>query len=260
MLVHELETQISGASTIRLFLDYDGTLANFSSSPDTVLPDQNLVDLLIRLTKTNGTLPAIISGRKLAHLQKLIPVPEILLGGTYGIELKFPDGRILERAPYIQVRDSLTHLLPQWQELLGNEPSLFLEDKGWALAIHNRQPESQTNHIKIQRAKALAYAIASTSKILRVSGSDEFLEILPVSATKKETFKFILQNYLPTDVLPISIGDDANDEEAFTVIREYKGITIRVSAKDERTHATLRLKSPSQVREWLNWLIALRQH
>ena len=41
--------RVMDADKLRLFLDYDGTLADFAPTPDEVYPDPELIDLLNRL-------------------------------------------------------------------------------------------------------------------------------------------------------------------------------------------------------------------
>ena len=75
------------AETLRLFLDYDGTLDEFAPTPDIVLPNREVISILEQLVGAKGILPAVISGRRLAHIQKLLPVEGLLIAGTYGLEI-----------------------------------------------------------------------------------------------------------------------------------------------------------------------------
>ena len=85
-----LTRRTTSARNIRLFLDYDGTLAEFADSPDTILPDPALIKLMEQLVAADGILPAVISGRRLSHIRQLLPVAGLLLGGTYGVEMQLP--------------------------------------------------------------------------------------------------------------------------------------------------------------------------
>lgn len=80
-----VNTQIAKANQVWLFLDYDGTLADFAPTPDHVEPNPEIALLLTRLNDHPRIRVTVISGRRLSHIQKLIPVPGILLAGTYGI-------------------------------------------------------------------------------------------------------------------------------------------------------------------------------
>ncbi|MGD8598942.1 MAG: trehalose-phosphatase, partial [Anaerolineae bacterium] len=115
---------------LRLFLDYDGTLADFAPTPEHVEPDPELLELLSQLAQRPYLRVAVVSGRRLKHIQQLVPTPGILLAGTYGIELQLPDGERLDRLDYGAIRPILDALKPQWAALLDGRDGFFLEDKG----------------------------------------------------------------------------------------------------------------------------------
>ena len=71
----DLEQRLARTERLWLFLDYDGTLADFAPTPDHVLPDPELVDLLATLARHPRIRIAVVSGRRLSHVQKLVPVP-----------------------------------------------------------------------------------------------------------------------------------------------------------------------------------------
>lgn len=77
---------------VQLFLDYDGTLADLAPTPEHVNPDPDVVDLLTRLAQHPAIRVTVISGRRLSHVETLVPVPGVLLAGTYGIELRTAGG------------------------------------------------------------------------------------------------------------------------------------------------------------------------
>ena len=99
--------RLTRAERLRLFLDYDGTLADFAPTPDHVLPDPSLIALLTRLAARRCIQTTVISGRRLAHVRQLVPVPGIFLAGTYGVELETPRGERLDRVPFEAVRPAL---------------------------------------------------------------------------------------------------------------------------------------------------------
>ena len=62
--------QLAHAERLWLFLDYDGTLADFAPTPEHVDPDPQLVDLLSRLAQHPGLRVAVVSGRRLSHASR----------------------------------------------------------------------------------------------------------------------------------------------------------------------------------------------
>jgi trehalose 6-phosphate phosphatase len=238
---------------LRLFLDYDGTLADFAPTPEHVEPDTDLLELLSRLAQRPCLRVAVVSGRRLKHIQQLVPIPGILLAGTYGIELQLPDGERLDRLDYGAIRPVLDALKPQWTALLDGRDGFFLEDKGWALALHARfAPDDETEDVlDVARSLALQAAGEGAPELFRLLGGHKFLEIGPTLAHKGRTVEYLLDDYPWSDALPLYLGDDDKDEEAFGVIQERGGIAIRVAAEPQDTVADLRLPSPWAARRWL---------
>jgi trehalose 6-phosphate phosphatase len=58
--------KIDRAEQLWLFLDYDGTLADFAPTPEDILPDKALISLIERLVSQPDIRVTVISGRRLA--------------------------------------------------------------------------------------------------------------------------------------------------------------------------------------------------
>ncbi len=144
------------AELVRLFLDYDGTLAVFAPTPDVILPDIKVINLLKRFVAVDKVLPAIISGRRLDHIKKLLPVKGLLLAGTYGMEMQLPNGDYRSLLAYEEVRPTLDRLKPIWHSLIKDLPGFYLEDKGWTLAVHGRYAEHPDPESIISLARTAA--------------------------------------------------------------------------------------------------------
>ena len=252
----DLIKRIYSAKSLRLFLDYDGTLAEFASTPDTINPDPNLIELVNRLVEHPRIQPAVISGRRLSHIVSLLPVPGILLAGTYGIELRTPDGKLLHRLDYARIRPGLEMLKPHWGALIHARDGFYLEDKDWALAIHARFASDLSAGEVLSAARETASQIIDKN-VYRLKGGEKFLEVGPVLANKGAAVNYILEREPLGDAVLVYAGDDDKDEEAFEVVNQRDGIAILVSQSDRETHAALKLRDPSGVREWLKSLLAV---
>jgi trehalose 6-phosphate phosphatase len=243
------------AGRVWLFLDYDGTLAELAPTPDHIEPIPELLDLLPRLAAHPGLRVSIVSGRRLGHVQSLLPVSDILLAGTYGVEMQTHEGERIHRVEYEMIRPVLEALKPRWEQLLGGRAGFFLEDKGWSLAIHARHAEEQEGEEVVEAARDMAEE-AAAGRPFRVLGGYKFVEIGPKLAHKGETVEHLLQKYPWPGALPVYLGDDDKDEEAFGVIKAHGGVAILVARKPRPTLADCRLQSPQDVRRWLERLPA----
>jgi trehalose 6-phosphate phosphatase len=252
----QLDERLALAERLWLFLDYDGTLADFAPTPEHVEPDPELVTLLTQLATHPRFRVAVVSGRRLKHVQALVPVPGIILAGTYGIELQTADGQQIDQLPYEEVRPTLSALKPRWESLIAGREGFFLEDKGWTLALHARFANDGEAETVLTTARRQATRAASSGPF-RVLGGHKFLEIGPQLAHKGHTVKLLLEQYAWAGSLPLYLGDDDKDEEAFNVIQANGGIAILVTSEpDKNTTADFCLESPQAVRHWLTSLVS----
>jgi trehalose 6-phosphate phosphatase len=251
-----VKTRIRQAERLRLFLDYDGTLADFAPTPEHVEPDPEVIALLAKLAHHPSIRPMVISGRRLAHVKRLLPVPEILLAGTYGVELRLPTGEDVDRIDYAEIRPMLDVIKPRWEAIIAEGSGFFLEDKDWALAVHGRYaPDAEAEKI-LEEAKAEAKALLAGAppELFRILGGHKFLEVGPTLAHKGRTVEYLLERYPWPGALPLYVGDDDKDEEAFSVIHAHGGLAVRVCKSSCDTAADGRLESPRETRQWLRRL------
>lgn len=246
--------RISHAKCLWLFLDYDGTLADFAPTPDDIFPEPEIIALITRLNQHPKIRTAVVSGRRLDHLRALLPIPGLVLAGTYGVEILLQDGKVHHRLVYEVIRPHLDDLKPLWQDLIANRQGFYLEDKGWSLALHARFAGDRDAGKLLAQAKELA-ASQIDLDLFRILGGHKFLETSPIKANKGNTIHYFLDQYSPGECLPIYIGDDDKDEEAFQVVEQRGGVAIMVSEKPRMSHAELRLPDPPAVLKWLESLL-----
>ncbi|MCU0812601.1 MAG: hypothetical protein MUE59_16535, partial [Thiobacillaceae bacterium] len=76
------------------FLDVDGTLIELAANPGAVRVDDALLGLVARLHHACGGALALISGRSLADLVRLLGSVRIPLAGQHGLERRDAQGRL----------------------------------------------------------------------------------------------------------------------------------------------------------------------
>jgi trehalose 6-phosphate phosphatase len=237
-----------------LFLDYDGTLAEFAPTPDQVAPDREVIELVTQLAQLETMRVAVISGRQLRQIQALLPVPHVLLAGTYGVELQLPNGERRERIALDQVRPALDQIKPRWAQLIAGRQGYFLEDKNWSLALHARFAEAAEADDLLSQARRLASDLLTPDRF-RLLGGSRFLEAAPRAINKGETVDYVLDQFAWPGALPVYLGDDDKDEEAFAAIKARHGLALLVAAQPRPTLADCRLDSPARARHWLTELV-----
>jgi trehalose-phosphatase len=250
----EIRKQIFKGSKVWLFLDYDGTLSDFAPNPDVIEPKPIVIDLIKHLSQNFNVRVSVISGRRLQHVKKLVPVSGILLAGSYGIEIHTPQGDEIHREDYGIIRPILEWIKPKWEALLTAKEGFYLEDKGWSLAIHARFADNQQANQVLSSARECLDEM-NNKKSFRVLGGDKFLEIGPKTAHKGETVRFLLDRFPFPEAVPVYIGDDDKDEEAFDVVLAAGGYAVQVAREERNSNASARLEDPEAVLDWLNTLI-----
>jgi trehalose 6-phosphate phosphatase len=236
-----------------LFVDYDGTLANLAPTPAHIMPDAEVIDLVSDLVHHPSIRVAVVSGRRLQDLEKLVPVTGIVLAGTYGVQIRTPQGETFHRVEFDAIRPALMGLRLRWQRLIAGRPGFFLEDKGWAVALHARFAPDEEAVAILSQAEPMAAHTASSGQF-RVLGGHKFLEIAPRQADKGMTVEYLLDRYVWPGALPLYLGDDDKDEAAFVAIQRLGGVALVVGRERQDTNADGYLTSPQAARDWLRGL------
>jgi trehalose 6-phosphate phosphatase len=109
-----------------LMLDFDGTLIGLFDRPDAVVVDPPLTRLLERLVDTLSGRVAIVTGRSLAQIEKLLgPVAsDLALCGSHGAELRL--GGVTER-PERPV--ALDEVATSFRAFAEDKPGMIVEIK-----------------------------------------------------------------------------------------------------------------------------------
>lgn len=222
-----------------VFLDLDGTLLDVAASPDSVFVPKHLVETLAVLrTHLSGAL-AVLSGRSLRTIDRLLHPLRVTAGGEHGAVLRLPDGEVVEGGPETVV--------PQmWREIIHREaenwPGVLVEEKSHGVAVHYR---------------------ANLSASLKVIGllenlvdGDATFQVLPALMARELRHRSINKGQALLSLMatppfagrrPLFIGDDVTDEDAVTAADEAGGIGLRVPDAFDG--------EPARVRSWLGDLV-----
>jgi trehalose-phosphatase len=240
-----------------LFLDYDGTLKEFAPTPAHVEPDPEVVGVLDRLARKPGTRLTIISGRRLPDVRRLVPLSGILIAGSYGMEILTPEGHVIQRADFDEIRPTLDALRPQWERLIAGREGFYLEDKAWTLALHGRWASDAEAETVLSRARQFAQS-NSRPELFQIVNEYKFVEIAPRLANKKAAVAYLVEKYPLPDARLLYIGDDDKDEQAFAAVHAHGGAGVRVLANAERGRtvtADFLLESPAATLQLLAMLL-----
>jgi trehalose-phosphatase len=230
-------------------LDYDGTLSEIVGDPDAA----RLVDGAdAALGRLAGQCPvAILSGRDLADIRERVAVPGLWYAGSHGFESIAPDGSYRQNEDAAAAVPVLERAAQGLRETLANISGSRVEHKRFAVAVHYRDVA----------ADDVGAVVASTYRVgrrehLRVTNGRKVVELRPdVDWNKGTTLAWIRDQIEQSrPVLPVYIGDDLTDEDAFDAVRtDGIGILVRHTEDgDRRSAAQYTLENPDQVRVFLN--------
>jgi len=238
----DIRRKIKNAKKIIFFLDYDGTLTPIRKKPSLARISKGSKDLLKKLSKNPAYRIFIISGRSLEDVRKLIGVRSIYYVGNHGIELSGPGLKYVNknaRSLVAVIRKSY-NALKRGVKFKG----VLVENKTYTLSVHYRMLPASKVAAFIKKFGRVAKDLKKNKKI-RITVGKKVFEVRPaVKWNKGEIVKWILKKN--KKCLPICIGDDITDEDAFRAIGK-KGISILVSRKRRKSFARYWLKSPKEV-------------
>lgn len=73
-------------------MDYDGTLAPIAPHPDLATLPVETKNVLQRLSNHSDVYVAIVSGRNVENVKKMVGIEHITYAGNHGLEILHPDG------------------------------------------------------------------------------------------------------------------------------------------------------------------------
>lgn len=243
---------------IYLFLDYDGTLSPIARTPaEAHMPDRTK-ELLFKLSKLPSCKIAIISGRALNDVSRRVGLKNIIYVGNHGFEIKGP--KIKFRSPVSRkYRKVLKGIRVKLKRDLSPFKGVFIEDKGYCLALHYRL--ANENDISAIASKFyFATFIDEFRNNVQIKSGKMTREIRPpILWNKGMAALWLLEQQSSVmkskdmRVIPIYIGDDLTDEDAFQILRN-RGLTVFVG-KPNSTKARFYLKDSEEVEKFLELVL-----
>ncbi|NNG17336.1 MAG: trehalose-phosphatase [Gemmatimonadales bacterium] len=228
-----------------MFLDVDGTLLEIAPTPESVAVRGDTVEILERLAHAAGGAVALVSGRPIRQLDQLFGPLTIAAAGLHGLEWRSAAGTFHDAEG---ATPDLAPVRRTLEEFADRNPGVRIEDKGMTVALHYRlAPDCEAE------AKQFVNEIArQLGDRFHVLAGKMVLEIKSIDAHKG----MVVERFLAEDPfagrVPVFVGDDVTDEEAFDAVNRHGGYSIRVGPPEEtRTQARWRLESVSQVHTWL---------
>lgn len=244
---------------IMLFLDYDGTLTSIARTPGKAVILQETKRLLSLLSQRKNCRIAIISGRTLADIKKMVGLKNVIYSGNHGFQIDGPKIKY-ELAVPAGYKKVLRRIKTQLKEKLSGIKGVFVEDKKLSLALHFRLADKrQLPFIKtVFHETAIIYLVKNKIKVK--PGKKVFEVRPPLQWDKGKVVLWLLarQEVLSKSekIVPVYIGDDVTDEDAFKALKN-RGLTIFVGLTNS-SQAKYYVKDVKGVYDFLKGILGIQ--
>lgn len=235
-----------------VFLDYDGTLTPIVDDPAAAVLADDARRSLARLA--GKCTVAVLSGRDLADVRRLVAVPDLVYAGSHGLDIAGPGGISVQHG--VEALPALDEAERRLAPLVSSVPGALLERKRLALSVHYRMVRDAAAVVRLEEA-----ARAAAGAGLRIVAGKKVLDLRPdLDWDKGRALGWLLTALqLPVpDTLPLYVGDDVTDEDAFASLAG-RGVGIVVRGEDDGrpTRAAGSLRDPAEVATLLDDLASL---
>ena len=247
-----------------LFLDIDGTLADFTLNPkDSVIPTSTLTRL--QKIQTHGVKIAAVTARSLAEARQMLSPLTLPVAATHGLEIAFDDDRInndenivsIDTIELATIRQAIIQSCIPFDDFI-------VENKPYSVALHFRKDPALADAAYTIMTETLKSHDNWTLK----SGKYVW-EVVPKGVSKGSAILTLLEKIQsPKPLCPIFIGDDITDEAGFVAVQGdsksleddsqlIKGMGIKVGC--EPTHANYYVRNTHEVTVLLNSFLSFCQ-
>ncbi len=241
----ETAAELGAAAELVVFLDYDGTLTGYRTSPELAAPDGALLLLLRSLTAAPKTAVHIVSGRRREDLQTWFAGLPLGLHAEHGAWSRLKgEGDWRVHAPEDDGwKDRVRPFLAQ---AAASTPGAFVEEKAAGLAWHWRAADPEFGAQQARELRLHLSDLLANSPIEVLTG-EKVVEVRHHAAHKGTAVARVLRE-LAADVRTVAVGDDRTDEDLFRALPPG-GVAVRVGRGP--TRAAHRLADWREVRAFL---------
>ena len=213
------------------FLDFDGTLARIVPDPEQASVTAQTLAALRRLRQAAGGAVAIVSGRSIAQLDRMLHPLRLPAAGVHGLERRNAAGAVLATPFDAALQRQLAAAVGAF---VGERPGLLAEVKPGSVALHYRKrPEMETASL------AFAIEVARADPRIHIMPGKKVVEMKLAPRTKGDAIADFMAEAPFSGRRPFFAGDDVTDEVGFSLVNGMDGVSLKVGPGE--THARYRV-------------------
>lgn len=205
---------------------------------------------------------AIVTGRSVEKVRAFVGLESLVYAGSHGLDIRLQGGGAAEAKHIVapEARPTLEAAMTALKRQLCDIEGATVEDNNLTVSVHYRHVAEERR----REVEAAVEAVVTEMPDLVKTPGLLVWELRPaVDWGKGHALVFLLKTLeLDHDgVLPVYIGDDVSDEDAFRKLRDLgRGVGVCVGAPTRDTDAHYRLRDVKNVEEFLRALLELHDH
>ncbi len=235
-------------TSLRLLLDYDGTLVPFTRSPELAGPDDELLALLGSLARLPGVRLEIVSGRRRETLETWLGHLPVAIWAEHGFWYRPALGAEWEAAASVPP-DWMARVAPILEQFTASTPGSQIETKSASIAWHYRGADRDFG---VRQAHELRMLLGDTlsNQPLEVLEGHKVIEVRLRGVSKALVGQRVCADAAAGTTV-VAIGDDWTDEDLF---RALPPSTVTIAVGGRPTRAKFRVDDHRGVRQLLRAL------
>lgn len=226
------------------FLDLDGTLAPIVDNPeDACLPDATRHLLTQLVAQTDGAV-AVISGRALADVDRILGALRLPVSGSHGLELRLSTAADHAPKQSAGIPAPVIDRVEEFAVLHG----VTSERKPGAIALHYRKAPDQG-----EACCAFVDTLVGEDASLRGLHGKMVSEVALKGVDKGGAVTRFMASPAFAERLPVMVGDDVTDEDGFRAAQAMGGFGIKIGQGP--TDAQHRIADVAGFADWLKEIL-----
>jgi trehalose-phosphatase len=212
---------------LSLFLDFDGTLTPVAGHPDDALLSVSMRELIIALSKCCPVV--IISGRGIYDLKEKVAIDGLTYVGNHGMEMTGHDFSFIYDIGTVE-SEAISEVAARLSALAASYAGAVLEEKGLTLSVHYRLLSEARKPLFLKKLDKILGPY-DREGLIKITGGKGLVEVRPTADWDKgSAVEWLLDRGAFKGTIPISMGDDETDEDAFRAV-EGRGLSIFVGTR-----------------------------